>query len=183
MKDKEESIASTIAQLLVCLLASLFFGVIAYKAGVRPIADVVRTGWRASSLVEVPAKVVGVQLERTNHKKSGEPTSYKSLRAQYQYEWRGVRYQGSQVSLQARPDTFSESPWNDVWFEKLDRARKTGETVPAWISPTGAHDAVLDKDVRYEGLWFAALMLTFGSVPLLFVGLVLFFVVMRKRSW
>ena len=182
MKDKEESLAATIGLLLVGLLASLLFGIIAYMGGARPIADAVRTGWRASSLVEVPAKVVGVQLEHTNYK-SGAPSPRKSLRAQYQYEWRGVRYQGSQVSLQARPDTFSESPWNDVWFEKLERARKTGETVPAWIHPSDAHDAVLDKDPRYEGLWVAVLILSFGIVPLLFVGLALFFVVMRKRNW
>ncbi|RZI97307.1 MAG: DUF3592 domain-containing protein, partial [Haliea sp.] len=180
MKDNQDSIPATILQLVVGLLVSLLFGAVAYTGGVRPIADMVGLGWRASSMVEVPAKVVGVQLERINFAESGAPTARKKLHAQYQYEWRGVRYEGSQVSLQPRPNTFTGVEWDEVWFDKLDQARKTGATVPAWISPTGAHGAVLDKEVRYKGFWGAVAALTFGIVPLAFVGFIVFFVWLRR---
>ncbi len=93
-----------------------------------------------------------------------------------------MRYDSSLVSLQQRPGVYNSLDWHDEWFEKLDRARKSGATVPAWVNPEGTPDAVLDKDVRYEGLLLMALvMLAFGTVALLPVGIVLFIVAMKLR--
>ncbi|MEQ1516569.1 MAG: DUF3592 domain-containing protein [Usitatibacteraceae bacterium] len=179
MRFEDDSIVAKIGVSVIGMLVVLLFGGGAYFAGLRPVADAVRTGWRASSLIEVPAKIVDVHIEH-NTTKYGKPGALKALQAKYQYEWQGVRYESSLVSLQQRPGVYNSLDWHDEWFEKLDRARKTGAKVPAWVNPEGAPDAVLDKDVRYEGLWVRALLLLcFGTIGLLPIMIVLF-IVARK---
>jgi hypothetical protein len=164
---------------LIGMLVILLFGSGAYFAGFRPVADAVRTGWRASSLIEVPAKIVDVQMDH-NTTKYGKPGALKALQAKYHYEWRGVRYDSSLISVQQRPGVYNSLDWHDEWFEKLDRAKKSGATVPAWVNPEGAPDAVLDKDVRCEGLWVQALLLlSFGTVAMLPI-VVVFFILVPK---
>ncbi len=65
MKFEEDSLVSKIGVSVIGLLVFLLFGIGAYFAGLRPIADAVRTGWRASSLIEVPAKITDVQMDTT----------------------------------------------------------------------------------------------------------------------
>jgi hypothetical protein len=182
MKTKEDdSVLATLVGLTMLMLAALVFAVFGYFIDVRPVSDAVRTAWRASSLVEVPAAVIEVRID-TNRTKYGGKGRLKGLYAEYSYEWRGVRHRSSLVSLQQHPGTYNSLEWHDVWFAKLDYARSSRTTVPAWVNPQGAPEAVLDKDVRYEGLWLnAVFVLLFGAISLVLVAASLMLGISRSR--
>ena len=166
---KDDSVAATLVGLIVLLFAALLFAVLAFFIGGRPVADAARTAWRASSLVEVPATVLEARIdgERTRYGSKGR---LKALHAEYTYEWQGVRHRSTLVSLQQRPGTYNSLNWHDEWFAKLDLARRTRAPVPAWVSPHGEPEAVLDKDVRYEGMWLSAgVLLLCGGISAVFV--------------
>lgn len=169
-KKDDDSVLASLVGLTMLMLAALVFAVFAYFMGLRPLSDAVRTAWRESSLVEVPATVIEARID-TNRTKYGSKGRLKALHAEFTYEWQGVRHRSSLVSLQQHPGVYNSLEWHDVWFEKLDRARSVRTTVPAWVSPQGASEAVLDKDVRYEGLWLNAIfVLLFGAISLVFVA-------------
>lgn len=182
MKTKDDdSVLATLVGLTMLTLAALVFAVFGYFIGVRPLSDAVRTAWRASSLVEVPATVIEARID-TNRTKYGGKGRLKALHAEFTYDWQGVRLRSSLVSLQQHPGTYNSLEWHDVWFEKLDRARTSRTTVPAWVDPQGAHEAVLDKDVRYEGLWLNAIfVLLFGAISLVLVVATLMLGISRFR--
>jgi hypothetical protein len=118
---RDESGASALLGLIIMLLLALLFAVFAFFMGGRPVADAVRTAWRASSLVEVPATIIEVRID-SERTKYGSKGRLKALHAVYTYEWQGVRYRSSLVSLQQRPGTYNSLHWHDEWFAKLEHA-------------------------------------------------------------
>lgn len=166
---KDESGASALVGSIAMLLLALLFAVFAFFMGGRPVADAVRTAWRASSLVEVPATIIEVRID-SERTKYGSKGRLKALHAVYTYEWQGVRYRSSLVSLQQRPGTYNSLHWHDEWFAKLEHARSTRTPVPAWVNSQGEPEVVLDKDVRYEGMWLSAgILLLCGGMSAVFV--------------
>jgi len=154
------------AALAVMAVFMAAFGAVAIIFGFLPIADAVSTVWRANSLVEVPASIKEVQLERGT--RAGQ-RHQKSLSARYSYEWKGVTYDSTRVSVQHWAGWRDGSSWHQEWFDKLDHARKTGATVSAWINAEGPPKAVLDKELRWGRLWWAIpWSILFGGVSVFF---------------
>lgn len=138
------------------------FGAVAVTFGLLPISDAISTAWRANSLVEVAATIKEVRLERGTRVTQKHQ---RSLSARYSYQWRGVTYDSSRISIQHWAGWHDGAHWHQEWFDRLDQARKTGVTVPAWVNPIGQPNAVLDKEVRFARLFLAIpLLLLFGGV-------------------
>ena len=96
MKFEEDSIVSKIGVSVIGLLVFLLFGIGVYFAGLRHIANAVRTGWRASSLIEVPAKITDVQMDH-NNTKYGNPGAHTSAHTSHTSGSRILR--GLSISL------------------------------------------------------------------------------------
>jgi Protein of unknown function (DUF3592) len=155
------------------LYASIFmmvfigaFGAIATIFGLLPIADAASTLWRAQSLVEVPATVNQVQLHLGSR---STQRHLKSLSVRYSYKWKGVTYESTRVSVQHWEGWHDSATWHKEWFDRLERARQSGATVPAWVSTSDPPQAVLDKELRWARLFLAVpLLFLFGGVSLFF---------------
>jgi Protein of unknown function (DUF3592) len=151
---------------LVMAVFATAFGAVALVFGALPVADAVSTARRHASLVEVPATIKDVQLERGTRR--GQEHQ-RSLRVRYSYEWKGVTYDSTRVSVQHWAGWRDGASWHQAWYDQLEQARRSGTTVPAWVADEGSPQAVLDKELRWTRLWLAIpLLLSFGGVCLFF---------------
>ena len=92
------------------------FGAVAVITGVVPMTDAVSTVWCASSLIEVPATIKAVQLDRRYR------SSNQSLSTCSRYVWQDVTYDSCRISVQHWPGWRDGASWHQEWFDRLDRA-------------------------------------------------------------
>ena len=108
----------------------------------------------------VPAQVVEARLA-SSRSSSGNATS--RVHARYRYVIDGRTYTGERVAVSNMADNLG-----DFWYQlgwQLKSAQQQGKPVTAWVNPSDASDAVLDRSLRWPLLGFWAIFLVaFGGV-------------------
>jgi Protein of unknown function (DUF3592) len=151
----------------LALILSVFaaaFGSVAIIFGAVPMVDAVSTVWRANSLIEVPATVLEVRLDRY----SGRTKEHLvSLVARYRYDWKGETFESSRISVQHWDGWHDSATWHREWFDKLEHARKSQTTVSAWVDADDPLETVLDKEMRWgRPLLALPFLILFSAVSL-----------------
>ena len=109
----------------------------------------------------VQATLLSAHLSTSSSRKS---TTY-GVSASYRYQLAGQSYQGQRVAISGGHDNIGD--FQQVLGHALVAAYREGRTVPAWVNPSNAHEAVLDRSLRPGLLVFQGVfVLVFGGVGL-----------------
>lgn len=107
----------------------------------------------------VQATLLSAQLTTSSSRKS---TIY-GVSASYRYQVAGQSYQGQRVAISGGHDNIGD--FQQVLGHTLVSAYRDGRTVTAWVNPSDAHEAVLDRSLRPGLLAFQGVfVLVFGGV-------------------
>jgi hypothetical protein len=113
------------------------------------------TWYRVQSWVEVPAKILSVNL-KTHHDHDGA-TTYEVL-ATYSYQFEGEVYHGSRVGITKGADNVGS------YQQDLYRHLKNSHSVQAYANPNNPIEALLNRELRYGMMLFRSLfVIMFGG--------------------
>lgn len=106
------------------------------------------------SWVSIPAELLSSTLEQNE--------AGNRAQARYRYAFAGRSYEGSRLGVHAGYDNIGR--WHREIFDRIQRA-----PLRVWVNPAQAHEAVFDRDLRWDVLSFfiavvAALMLAAAMV-------------------
>ena len=112
---------------------------------------------KSSDWVEVNAQISSLKLNRHQ----GDDSTTYSVSGTYSYQYNGVDYTSSKISLSKGSDNFG-SYWQDL-HSKLQRDRRN-ENVIALVNPSNPDESILDRTLRFYSLIFGAMFaLIFGG--------------------
>ena len=132
--------------------------------------DTLRLHVMSANWVRVPAQLREVKVVSTPAK----GTHTYRVRASYQYEFGGTRYDGTRVGYETGSDGFNI--YHTQLAGRLRGAMDRGRPVQAWVNPSDPQQAFLVRELRWQkllltsvfGLMFAGtggLMMYFGARP------------------
>ena len=120
----------------------------------------------------VDATLLQAQLVTSRGSKS---TTYRAT-AHYRFEWAGQPVQGQRAAISERADNIGDFQQQLGW--QLERAFKTGRSVPVWVNPSNPHESIIDRSLRPGLLAFKMVFVVmFGGF-----GVGLLFFVWRGRK-
>ena len=96
--------------------------------------------------------------------------------ATYRYEFAGTDYQSDRVYVAEFKDNIGS--YHADLYQRLDRYRRSGESIPIWINPRQPNQAVIDRDMRW-GLF--ALMTAFCSIFFV-IGMIVLIASIRSKT-
>lgn len=127
--------------------------------------------YKAQSWEEVPARILSVQLEKDE---DPEKTLY-SVRAEYEYEFRGVKYKGDRVSvLGGRDNDLSK---HRERLKELEACRDSGELFRCFVDPRSPRHSVLYREVE----WSRFIGASVASFLFVLVGVIGLYVLRRVK--
>lgn len=122
----------------------------------------------------VDATLLQAQLVTSRGSKS---TTYRAT-AHYRFEWAGQPVQGQRAAISERSDNIGDFQQQLGW--RLERAFKTGRSVPVWVNPSNPHESIIDRSLRPGLLAFKMVFVVmFGGFG---VGLLFFLWHDRKAA-
>ena len=122
----------------------------------------------------VDATLLQAQLVTSRGSKS---TTYRAT-AHYRFEWAGQPVQGQRAAISERADNIGDFQQQLGW--QLERAFKTGRSVPVWVNPSNPHESIIDRSLRPGLLAFKMVFVVmFGGFG---VGLLFFLWHDRKAA-
>lgn len=126
------------------VFGSTFFGGVARHAG---------GSFTARTWQPVMVEVVQAQLQTSRGRRG---STFFRVEAEYRYEVDGKKYTGKRVGF---GDELADNmgTWHQERFAELDRARKSGQPVPAWFNPKNPAESAIDRDMLWAVLSFMAL--------------------------
>lgn len=135
----------------VFLFGLVFFGIgaaIGYKLVLPDLQD-----WQAARrYVPVPARLLGVELERHRGSKS---TTYR-VRATYRYTYGDREFTGNRVGVSRTADNIGG--YHQALYARLSAAQRRGGEVTAWVDPVYPRRALLDREMRWGLFAFKSLL-------------------------
>jgi len=155
MDDKSETLEISWVGVLFGL-AFFLSGIFGADMASRMFFSYIDTGgW-----VQVPAEVYEIKLKRS----SGDTTTY-SVKAEYSYQFDGVKHRGSRVSLSTGSDNMG-TYWQDL-ERRLRRDQASNESW-ALVDPDNPADAILDRTFRWSSVVMGSIFLIlFGGIGLI----------------
>lgn len=120
--------------LIISLVIGLIFSVGGTVLGVLPLGKIAIEYWHLSRYVEVPATVLDVGLFDDS---DGDPW----VTVRYSYRVHGRTLVGDRIGISMAGST------QQAWHERLQAARHSGQTIPAWIDPEHPGLSLLTREV------------------------------------
>ena len=112
-------------------------------AGVLPMIKTVH-GWaQARDWEPVAGRVLSTEL--SIHR--GDTTTYQ-VRARYEYDYRGQRYHGTRIGLDAAGSD-NIGTWHEDMHAKL-RAAQERDDLTVWVNPRAPTEALIDREIRWS---------------------------------
>ncbi|MFT5173705.1 MAG: hypothetical protein ACI8W7_001883 [Gammaproteobacteria bacterium] len=102
--------------------------------------------------------------------------SNNDTKAQYSYEMKGVSYRGDRVYVAVFNDNIGS--YHSTMLGRLKSYQRAGGSVPIWVNPRDASQAVIDREMRW-GLF--SLVSGFCSI-FIFIGLLIPYFSIRKSD-
>lgn len=140
--------------MIIYLLIGLIFSVGGIVLGVLPLGKIAIESWHLSRYVEVPATVLDVGLHEDS---DGDQW----VNVRYSYRVHGRTLVGDRIGMSMAGSTQLS------WHARLQAARHSGRTIPAWIDPQHPGLSLLTREVpRGAMLMLLTLAMVFPALGL-----------------
>lgn len=139
---------------------------------------------RARAWVEVPAKVISVQVD---YQRRPRRMGHFNVDLLYEYEWEGKTFQGRRLAFTPQANDRGDV-WNGRWLKRtvaeLDEARRNGRPVTVFVDPGNPSNSVVHRGMMWADFGMCCgWMLVFSLFPMGIAEATLYNKVSERKRW